>query len=241
MDLSGIELVAHRGEHDLAPENTIKAYELALQQGATALEADVRLCASGEVILYHDFTLSRHFNDRRKIKNCTLKELRDLSFSKEDYRYHDRIATLDEFLETFKNKVPLNIDIKTYIVPNRRLCIKVLATIKRHNMQDQVWISSFNPMDLWFLKQARPNIKTGYLYNSLGMIHFFIDIFLKSDAWHPHYSQVSPGFFKFAQRLGKKVYIWTVNKDPVLKRLMKHKFNGIITDNYFRTKPLKNQ
>jgi glycerophosphoryl diester phosphodiesterase len=239
MDLSHIQLVAHRGEHDLAPENTIKAFELALKQGANALEADVRLCSSGEVVLFHDFTLSRHFNDRRKVKNCKLEELRSLTFENEEYKHKDRIATLDEFLESYKNTVPLNIDIKTYMVPNRRLCIKVLATINRHNMQDQVWISSFNPMDLYFLKATRPSIRTGYLYNSLGMIHFFIDILLKSDAWHPHHSQVSPGFFKFAERLGKDVYIWTVNDEPVLEKFINHKFHGIITDSLFRQKSLQ--
>lgn len=238
MDLKNIELVAHRGENELAPENTLKAFQLALQQGATALEADVRLCASGEVVLFHDPTLSRHFNNRRKVKVCTLKELQTLSFSKDNYRFNDRIATLDEFLESFKGMVPLNIDVKTYLASNRELCLKIIDAVERHDMKNQVWISSFNPMDLHYLKKTEPTIRTGYLYNSLGMIHFFIDIFLKSDAWHPHYSQVSPGFFKFAERLGKDVYIWTVNKVPVLKKIKPHKFKGIITDNFFRIKQL---
>lgn len=238
MDLKNIQLVAHRGENTLAPENTIKAFELALLQGATALEADVRLCAGGEVVLYHDLTLSRHFKDRRKIKNCSLKELQALSFSDEKYRYNDRIATLDEFLESFKGTTPLNIDIKTYIASNKELCLKVIDAVKRHDMENQIWVSSFNPIDLRHIKKEAPTLRTGYLYNSLGMIHFFIDIFLKSDAWHPHYSQVSPGFFKFAERLGKDVYLWTVDKLPVLKKIMPHKFKGIITDNFFRTRPL---
>ncbi|MBN2710637.1 MAG: glycerophosphodiester phosphodiesterase [Calditrichaceae bacterium] len=241
MELQKFKLIAHRGEHELAPENTITAFQLAVKQGATALETDVRLCADGEVVLFHDYTLSRHFKDRRKIAVCTLKELKSLSFSGQKYKYTDQIATLNELLESFKGTIPINIDIKTYLIPNKELCLKVIRAVERHNMINQVWVSSFNPVDLHFLKKAQPALRTGYLYNSLGMIHFFIDIFLKSDAWHPHYSQVSPGFFSLAERMGKEVYIWTVNKPAVLKKISKHKFNGIITDKFFRTRPLAEQ
>jgi glycerophosphoryl diester phosphodiesterase len=236
MNLSGDKLlIAHRGENILAPENTIKACELALQEGATALEVDVRLCASGEVVLFHDKTLKRHFRDKRNLDRCTLKELRTLTFSHPSYQHNDRIATLNELFESFRGTVPLNIDIKTYLKSNKELCRKVIEAIKEHRMKDQVWVSSFNPMDLRHLKKTDPTLRTGYLYNSLGMIHFFIDIYLKSDAWHPHYSQVSPGFFKLAEARGKEVYLWTVNKTSILEKIKDLKFNGIITDNLYKT------
>ena len=56
-------IVAHRGEKILAPENTVKAAHLALSQGANALEVDVRICGSGEIVVMHDALLKRHFGN----------------------------------------------------------------------------------------------------------------------------------------------------------------------------------
>ena len=70
-------VVTHRGRGDHKfPENTIEACELALEQGATALEVDVRYCGSGELVVFHDLTLRRLLERRGWIKSTILDDLR---------------------------------------------------------------------------------------------------------------------------------------------------------------------
>jgi len=73
-------IIAHRGERELAPENTIEGCKLAIEQGADALEVDVRLCAGGEVVLFHDKTLKQHFNKITPVGFSTIAEIKALKF-----------------------------------------------------------------------------------------------------------------------------------------------------------------
>src|SRR5512140_126848 len=72
-------VVAHRGSSVVAPENTLAAFRQALEDGAQAIELDVRLTADEEVIIFHDRNLNRTTNGRGKAGRYRLAELRRLS------------------------------------------------------------------------------------------------------------------------------------------------------------------
>lgn len=231
-------VIAHRGERVLAPENTIKACQLALDQGATGLEIDVRICGSGEIVLIHDPLLQRHFNIRKTVARTSLKELKALEFPKEEYRFHDRICTLEEILEEFKGRVPINLDAKSLTFRTGPFAEKLAAIIQKMNVKDQVWISSFNPVLLSNIKAIQSTIRTGYLFQNPAGIHRIIDFFLTTDAWHPHFKNVSERFIERARKLGKEVYIWTVNDKAVLEKIQSFEYHGIISDRFFRRSPI---
>ncbi len=223
-------IIAHRGAKNLAPENTIKACELALEHGASALEVDLRLCASGEVVLFHDFLLWRHFRKFKSVRNTPLNELQQLNFNHRPYQFTDKICTLSEFLTHFKNTVPINLDVKNFLTDNLKLIRAIVRDVKRHNMQNQIWISSFSPNFLRVVKKEFPEIRTGYLFRNFSFIHRYIDKIVKADAWHPHYHLISERFLKISQRLKKEVYIWTIKDEPIFRQMLNQHFNGIITD-----------
>ena len=71
-------VIAHRGASSDAPENTIAAFELALEQGADALEMDIHLSKDGHPVVIHDFTLERTTDGVGPVSARTVRELKRL-------------------------------------------------------------------------------------------------------------------------------------------------------------------
>ena len=227
-------IIAHRGDSVQAPENTIEACNLALQQGADGLEVDVRLCGSGDIVLFHDKLLHRHFGKYKPVYLSTLKELHSLRFSENEYKVQAKISSLTDFFEEFKGRVLINIDAKTFYADTGHLARELVRAIKRFKMQDQVWISSFNPIFLKLIKLNTPSLRTGYLFAKTPRFHQFLDAYLKSDAWHPHVSLINDSFIEAARKAGKEVYVWTVNDKDTLQIMNDYGFEGIITDSLYK-------
>lgn len=225
-------VIAHRGSGGLeAPENTIKACKLAIENGATALEIDIRPTREGNIILFHDSLLLRHFGKPIPVPFCSLKELKKLEFLKKSYQHQDRICTIGEFFEEFKNSVPINLDSKTMWSNYWPFAKSLIREIEEFNMSDQVWISSFNPVFLRLIKIFKPTLRTGFLFRNLAFVNRYIDLISQADAWHPHHSIITDRFYKLAKKLKKEIYVWTINEELVLERILKYNFEGIITDN----------
>lgn len=230
-------LIAHRGERVLSPENTLEACKLALKQGATGLEVDVRLCQSGEMVLLHDSLLYKHFRKIKPVAMSPLRALKSLHFASGNYHYPGGICTMEEFLEEFRGTVPINLDAKFWGTNPFRFAKNIVNLVDRLKIRDQVWISSFNPFLLRQLKNIKPTVRTGYLFQDPVRFYQMIDPFLDSDAWHPHYKNATPQLIEKAHRLNKEIYIWTVNTEAVMKRINGFEFHGIISDTLFRTRP----
>jgi len=225
--------IAHRGHKTYAPENTIEAAWYALENGATGLEIDLRICGSGEIVLFHDKTLLRHFSKSRILTHTSFEKLKSFSFNNHPYKADDKVTALTDFLEEFKGTVPVNLDVKTLGSNNRDLINGLLKAVDDLNMQDQVWISAFNPVFMRQIKTARPALRTGFLFRNLSFIIRQIDILLDSDAWHPHHSLINDTFIKKARSKNKEIYTWTVNDPAKLEILKKYEIEGIITDKLF--------
>ena len=108
-------VVAHRGCSGRAPENTIAAFEMALEQGSDMIECDVRLTKDEEVVVFHDRALDRTTNGKGPVEQRTLEELKRLDagswFSSKFSG--ERIPTLSEVLHLLEGRAFLNIELKT--------------------------------------------------------------------------------------------------------------------------------
>ncbi len=108
LSLSGaVEIIAHRGFSARAPENTIAALTLALEEGATAVEFDLRTSGDGNPVLMHDKTLSRTTNGIGKVEELSLGELTKLdagSWFNSTFE-GERVPSLAEALECLKVQV----------------------------------------------------------------------------------------------------------------------------------------
>ena len=73
-------VIAHRGASAYAPENTMPAFEKALELGAEGIELDVHMTADGEIVVIHDHTIDRTSNGKGMVKDLTLDEIKKFDF-----------------------------------------------------------------------------------------------------------------------------------------------------------------
>jgi glycerophosphoryl diester phosphodiesterase len=224
-------IIAHRGDRKNSVENTIDACEKALTVGANALEIDIRQTGTGEIVVFHDFSLKRMFNKSGYIGRTSMETLKKYHYTN---RPHDEspkhLDTLDGFLEQFKNRIPINLDAKTIHFFDVKFAEKIIHTIKNHNLMDSVWVSCFNPFLLQILKLKDKKIRTGYLFQRMTWMHTMYDLITLADAWHPHYRVLTDGLVSKAKKYAKQLYVWTVNEKEVLENVIKYPVNGIISD-----------
>ncbi len=152
---------AHRGLFDnkTLPENSLGAYRAAMEHGF-GIELDVQLTADGEVVVFHDYTLTRMCGKNEKITDLTLAALRKERLLGTEYT----VPTLREVLKLVNGRVPLLIELKGESTDDS-LCW-VLAPILDSYAGDYC-IESFNPMLLRWFKRHRPDVVRGQLVTNL--------------------------------------------------------------------------
>lgn len=119
-------IFAHRGVSSEAPENTLPAFRLALDQGCKAIELDVQLTKDHQLVVFHDDKLERTTNGEGYLKDFTLSELKQKDAGKwysEEFQ-GVQIPTLREVLELVDRNILVNIEIKNvpfFLSGNRRI------------------------------------------------------------------------------------------------------------------------
>jgi glycerophosphoryl diester phosphodiesterase len=224
-------IFAHRGDSLNAPENTLAAFQRAVETGCEGIELDVRLTADSQVVVCHDAAVNRTTNGRGRINRLTLAQVGMLDAGAWfDTRFrNERIPTLAQVFDAFGGKTWLNLELK----PNRNdsveLAQQVAKLIKEFNLQKQVIISSFNTRALQAIREQIPE---GYfsLLSPVSFIGWWARniTFNQSPyfALHPHFKDVTPASLK---RIPRQI-AYTVNKPGDLRRLFSWGIQGIITD-----------
>ena len=174
------EVVAHRGASGDAPENTLAAFDLALEQGADALELDVRPAADGSLVCVHDPTLARTTGDERAVAELTGAELRRLDHPAQP-------ATLDAVLARYSTRTRLFIDLKDPAPTWER---RVLEAVERHGAGEHVTLQSFDCEALVRLHAVAPALSYSTVYRRADSVDVDIEAipaFATAMApWHPH-------------------------------------------------------
>ncbi len=141
------------------------SFQTALDQGAEAIELDVKCSADGEVIVLHDQTLDRTTTGSGDLRNHTLQQLLklDAGIKFEQKFSGEKIPTLREVLGTFGKKLIINIELTNYATPGDDLVTLVASLVKQFNLEDRILFSSFNPMNLRKARSMCPQIPCGLL------------------------------------------------------------------------------
>jgi len=214
---------AHRGSLLSSPENSIPSYLDAQKKGVPAIEMDVVSTKDGVVVCSHNFDLERKTSARGYIHQMNYMDLvKNLKSEKEN------IPTLETALDSIKDPVRINVEIKTSKIFDIKTALSVAKTIRRKNLIDRVMISSFNPFSLWAVKWIQKSILTGFIVEKRYMtplIHFS-----RADFIHPDSRLVTPKLMTFAKKRKMKINVWTVNTKPAIDWLIKQGVDGIITD-----------
>jgi len=168
-------VVAHRGASAEQPENTLRAFEAAVDLGADAVEFDVRMSADGHAVVVHDPTVDRTTEGHGLVRDLTLAELKGLRVRSPhgaefgEGADQEEIPTLDETLALLSGRVAVDVEIKNIPGepdhdPDRQDVVDAtLRALDGAGFSGAVLISSFNPSSIAHARAAAPDVPTGLL------------------------------------------------------------------------------
>ena len=227
------KVFAHRGASQYAPENTLEAFRLAMEQGAEGIELDVHLSADGELVVIHDETLERTTNGTGLVKDHTLAQLQALRADNHMEGFEAaRIPTLRQVLELVRpGDMQVNIELKTGILWYEGIEEKTLELVKELGMQDRVVYSSFNHYSIEEVRRLDPTAETAYLFSD---VIFEVEKYAARrgvKGLHPALWPVKMADFLTAYlQSGLAVRVWTVNRPEDMRLLMERGVDAVITN-----------
>lgn len=224
----GFRAFAHRGDHDAAPENTMAAFQSAVDLGFHYLETDVHLSADGELFAFHDDQLDRVTDKRGHIHALDAATIRQARVGESE-----RIPLMAELFDAFPDS-RFNIEPKSdaAVAPLVRL-------IREHGALDRVCVGSFSGRRIQQVRSSLPGactsmgpLETTYArLQSIGMP--VPDI--AADCAQVPVSQwgiriIDKAFVTSQHRCGRETHVWTVNTRAEMERLIDLGVDGLMTD-----------
>jgi len=218
--------IAHRGAKAYEPENTLKAFQKALDLNSDGIELDVHLSADEQIIVIHDETIDRTTNRKGLVNTFSLSELKSFLI---DGKY--QIPTLNEVFDLVDKKCLINIELKGLGTPSKVVqLIEQYISEKNWNYNNFI-VSSFDWNMLEETSNLNPNIPIGVLTEeNLDTALAFAEK-IKVKAIHPDYQLLNIENVKKIQEKGFLVLPWTVNSAEDIQKVKSYKVNGIISDN----------
>ncbi len=212
--------IAHRGASGYEAENTMEAFEKAIELGCDGIETDVQLSKDGIPVLIHDETVDRTTTSSGFVKDFTCSELRDMG-----------IPSLEQLMILVRlNHIILNLELKNGIVLYKELEEKVITIIKKYHMEQRVILSSFNHESMVKCKQIDASIMTGLLYIE-NLVHpEKYCKYVGADALHPNYRVVNKKMVEAAHEQYIKVNVYTVNEEEDIQRMIELEVDMVITN-----------
>jgi len=240
-------VLAHRGASAETPGNTLPAFQLAVAQGADALETDVHWTKDGHIVVAHDAQVDKTSNGKGLIAQLTLKELLELDFG---YRFTKdngqtfpwrnrgvKIVTLDDVLRNFP-ELKINIDLKPAQPPSFST---LLTLLNCYDALQRVLIASFHHRNLRVIRQMSPKLATSastqetcqFLLHAGSFRRYarFPFVALQIPVQAGPFTIVSASLVNRAHDCGIHVHAWTINDAYHMMKLLSFGVDGIVTDN----------
>jgi glycerophosphoryl diester phosphodiesterase len=216
-----VRVVAHRGASAYEPEHTVRAYDLALAQGADAIEIDVRPTADGGLLLVHDATLLRTVGDPRSVVSLDRAALGGIEPAV-------RPLTLDGVLAGYGLRTRLLIDLKD---PTPSSEARLIEAIDRHGLRERAIVQSFDGDAVRRMAGAAPWLVVAPLYPrhraSVADLDTVASYAAGIGAWH---GAVDADLLDASHARGLTVWAWTVDAPEDMRRLLALGVDGLITN-----------
>jgi glycerophosphoryl diester phosphodiesterase len=216
--------IGHRGAKGHLAENTLESIKKALSLGVDGIEIDVHRCASGQLVVFHDFTLDRMTNTSGEVSKYTLNQLKRV-----EVKGHCQIPTLSEVLTFVNNKCLLNIELKGHDTAEEASRLITFFVEKKGWEYKNILVSSFQKNLLETVHKTNPNIPLGVITdtNLDEAVNFAKTIHAVSI--HPDYTMLTQ---EIVEKLKEdfKVFTFTVNNLKPIKRIKSYGVDGIISD-----------
>lgn len=224
---------AHRGASAYAPENTLAAFALAIEQGADGIELDVHFTKDQKVIVTHDDDAFRVTGYHGLIKQMTLEEIKRLSFDNKMGPYFgEKAPTLEEVLDLIRpSNLTINIELKTNHQRPQGLEEACQELVKKAGMEDRILYSSFNLHSLTQVQKIAPNMPCGMLYSNNLFKEWNYAKTMGWQAIHPNFKSIyGKEYVKSCQDAGVRCHAWTVDNPEDIQNLLNLGIDAIITN-----------
>ncbi|NLG49687.1 MAG: glycerophosphodiester phosphodiesterase [Chloroflexi bacterium] len=228
-------VIAHRGARDVAPENTLAAFQAALDADADGIELDVTRCATGEIVVIHDDTLDRTTNGSGPVAQtsfCALRALDAGAWFAPQFA-GERVPLLSEVLDLVGHRTRINIEIKGRDWKGDGIEVEIARMVRERGLEQEVIISSFNPTALVRMHRAAPELQRGLLYAPNMPAYLspaWTRLLTHPEALHPYYAMMDAEAVRRAQSKGCRVNVWTVNAPQDMQQMIALGVDAIITD-----------
>lgn len=270
-----IEVQGHRGGRALCSENTLPAFMAGIEAGADVLELDVLASSDGELVIHHDFFINQEVSayldgkpvpQDMLVRSLTLTELKQFEIGKKAHPEFPeqrivsgtQIPALQELFDLLNKsshpnakKVRLNLELKRdlrfpeWTLSPQELAISITSLVKKNELSDRVYYSSFDPEVLAAVRRVDPQAEIGFIFSSQSLevakllhpedaMEFLLQI-----ATLLHVKILSPDHellkskedVSFLQKRGFRVIPWTVNDPARWAELASMGVDGMISDN----------
>jgi glycerophosphoryl diester phosphodiesterase len=225
-----IHTIAHRGASAYEPENTLRAFERAIDMGATMIELDVHLSRDGHPVVIHDPDLSRTTNGTGLVGDLPLDEIQRF-----DAGLGERVPTLAQAIDLVRGRAQLYIELKGQQTPT-----VVVATLQEMGFVDQAIVGSFYP---WLPQKAKflePVVRTSMLISTRDQQADYLQwaLAVEADYLHPCWERGSPTPHKLLtpdlitdiRSHGLGIILWHEEQPEELRELVKLDVDGICTN-----------
>lgn len=219
-------VIAHRGASGQRPENTMPAYELAVEQGADMIEIDLHRTRDGAIVITHDESLAG-LGGRGEIAQATRSEVRAL-----DAGDGECVPLLDEVLDRFGARIPFNLEIKCgregpYVGLERA----ALDAVTSRGLLPATLFSSFSDRVLGTLRELAPNARIGVLVSPEAPQRWRERVrAVAAEAVHLWAGLASADAVETAHGDGLRVHVYTVDDPDQLRVLCERGVDGIFTN-----------
>ena len=222
-------VIAHRGASAYEPENTLRAFDLAIKQGAQMIELDLHMTRDGHVVIIHDPSLEHTTNHNGIVDQLTLAEIKLADAGK-----GEKVPTLEETLDLTEGKVRLYLEIK-----DPRAADETIRIVRSRRRENEVMLASFDIELMRRLGDEVRDIELGVILGtpSLNPIVRWREAFpwiaLRKINYQTLCLQVELCFPRIAKRVrgsGKKLYVWTADEDKQFERMIACRVDGIVTN-----------
>ncbi len=233
-----MKVFAHRGFSGKYPENTILAFEKALELNIYGIELDVQKTKDDKIVVIHDETIDRTHDGKGYVKDYTLEELRKFNCKKEEFKNNEKckIPTLEEVIKLIlPTNLILNIELKNNIIEYENLEIDVIELIKKYNLENRIILSSFSTKSQKICKTLTKEIEIASLSENTTVDNTdveMLDYVLKEGfkALHIDKNAIDEKLIERSHKENIPIRVYTVNSKNDIKKLLNLKVDGIFTD-----------
>lgn len=241
---AGVDVIAHRGGWRLWPENTLYAFQRAVDLGVDVLEMDIRSTKDGHLVVFHDETVARTTDGNGLVADFALAELKQLdagyqwsSDNGATFPFRGQgivVPTLDEVFAAFPH-MRMTIEIK-----DPEVVAAFGNAIRQHGMQHRILVACFDSGTLKRFRKQFPEVATSTGMTE-GMFFYALCYLHLSAVYHPSVEAlqfplklgpingVHPRLLSGARKNNIQVQIWTVDDEAKMRMLIESGVNGIIT------------